>query len=87
MRPYQTFISIFIMLICSPVFAADPIYSLNKQTFTQCSNVPTSMVLPDFSLPNCAPVKFRDIDPQGRELWLHTGLPDELLIALQNKPY
>lgn len=86
MRPYQTFISIFIMLICSPVFAADPIYSLNKQTFTQCSNVPTSIVLPDFSLPNCAPVKFRDIDPQGRELWLHTGLPDELLIALQNKP-
>ena len=86
MSPYQALFRIFLIVICSPVFAADPIYSLNSQKFTQCSNVPTTIDLPDFSLPNCTSVKFHDIDPQGHELWLHTDLPDEILIALHNKP-
>jgi hypothetical protein len=72
--------------VCSPIFAADSIYALNTQTFTQCSNVNTPIGLPDFSQPNCAPVKFHDIDPQGRELWLHADLPDDVLIALHKKP-
>lgn len=72
--------------MCSPIFAADSIYELNAQTFTQCSNVKTNIGLPDFSQLNCAPVKFHDVDPQGRELWLHTDLPDDVLVALHKKP-
>lgn len=86
MRVYQTFISIFMLLMCSPIVAADPIYSLNAQTFTQCFNVTNTIGPPDFSQPNCAAVRFHDIDPQGRELWLHTDIPDRVLVALHNKP-
>jgi hypothetical protein len=31
-------------------------------------------------------MNFHEIDPQGRKLWLYTELPDEILVALHNKP-
>jgi hypothetical protein len=70
----------------SAVFSADPVYSLNSQTFIQCSNVSSTAALPDFSQPNCVPIKFRDIDPQGKELWLQTEIPEEAIISLDKKP-
>ena len=86
MRPIHTLINIFIMLLSLPIFADNSIYALNKQTFIQCSNVTTSSNLPDFSQPNCISVKFRDIDAQGRELWLQTELPNAAIKALKQKP-
>jgi hypothetical protein len=70
----------------SSVFSADPIYSLNSQIFIQCSHVTSPAILPDFSQPNCVPIKFRDIDPQSSELWLHTEIPNETIFALSKKP-
>mgnify|MGYP003648070421 CR=1 FL=1 len=74
------------MLVSSSVFAVDPIYSLNRQIFVQCLNVTPTSQLPDFSQPNCAPIKFHDIDPQSNALWLRTELPEEAITELQNIP-
>jgi hypothetical protein len=86
LRPYHTIFGIFMLLLSSPIFAVDSVYSLSRQPFIQCLNVPASSSLPDFSQANCAPVNFHEIDPQSRELWLYTDLPDEILVALHNKP-
>lgn len=85
MRLYQIFIGTLLLLMSFYLVAAEPIFSLRGQIFTQCEAGPSSMV-PNFSGPNCEKLPFRDVDPQNRELWLQTELPNKALSALSDKP-
>ncbi|MEP0357500.1 LytTR family DNA-binding domain-containing protein [Paraglaciecola sp.] len=86
MRLYHIFVCLFSTLICPNVSATDSVYSLGTHTFTQCVDVPTSINFPDFSQPNCQPVNFWEIDPQGKNLWLRTDIPDQTILDLDNRP-